>query len=188
MRFRTEDNVYRSYDPVLGRYISADPIGQSGGVNLFAFANSDPVGEIDPFGLYGSPLDSLVMAIALSGTGPAYAEASAAGTKYVAAAVGGASDFVDNYQSMKEANTIGADRYFHCMANCEATKRGQGGRDMSSVISEGREQFDELIKRDPPQECAADRLANDEGRGATPGESCPSRCAGLRPSTLDPRF
>ena len=42
---------YRAYDPGLGRWLSADPIGEKGGINLFAYLLGDPVNSFDPFGL-----------------------------------------------------------------------------------------------------------------------------------------
>jgi RHS repeat-associated protein len=43
---------YRFYSPGLARFISQDPLGVSGsGVNLFAYANDDPVNQVDPLGL-----------------------------------------------------------------------------------------------------------------------------------------
>ena len=33
----------RYYDPDLGRFLSEDPIGISGGLNLYAYAGNDPV-------------------------------------------------------------------------------------------------------------------------------------------------
>ncbi|WP_232363770.1 RHS repeat domain-containing protein [Desulfogranum japonicum] len=44
-------NWHRFYDPETGRYISADPIGLDGGLNLYAYVENDPVNWIDPFGL-----------------------------------------------------------------------------------------------------------------------------------------
>jgi RHS repeat-associated protein len=41
----------RYYDPRIGRFISEDPIGLSGGQNLYAYANNSPLGLGDPFGL-----------------------------------------------------------------------------------------------------------------------------------------
>jgi RHS repeat-associated protein len=42
----------RSYDPALGRFISADPAGMAGsGVNLYQYAGSDPIDYADPSGL-----------------------------------------------------------------------------------------------------------------------------------------
>ena len=44
-------NYHRYYDPRTGRYITPDPIGLAGGINLYAYAGNDPVGGIDPQGL-----------------------------------------------------------------------------------------------------------------------------------------
>jgi RHS repeat-associated protein len=41
----------RYYDPKSGRFTQEDPIGLAGGVNLYGFANGDPVNYSDPFGL-----------------------------------------------------------------------------------------------------------------------------------------
>lgn len=43
----------RWYDPETGRWLSPDPIGISGGVNLYLFCNNNPVNFIDPEGLWG---------------------------------------------------------------------------------------------------------------------------------------
>lgn len=40
----------RFYDPDLGRFISEDPIGIAGGLNLYAYAGNDPVNAMDPSG------------------------------------------------------------------------------------------------------------------------------------------
>jgi len=41
----------RWYDPQTGRFLTQDPIGLAGGVNLYAYAGSNPVAFDDPFGL-----------------------------------------------------------------------------------------------------------------------------------------
>jgi RHS repeat-associated protein len=43
-------NRYRYYDPDCGRFISQDPIGLRGGVNIYQYA-PNPVGWADPLGL-----------------------------------------------------------------------------------------------------------------------------------------
>jgi len=53
--FDQETGLYyyraRYYDPKLGRFLSEDPIGIAGGLNLYAYAGNDPVNGRDPFGL-----------------------------------------------------------------------------------------------------------------------------------------
>jgi RHS repeat-associated protein len=41
----------RYYDPKIRRFISEDPIGLEGGINVYAFASGDPVNRSDPSGL-----------------------------------------------------------------------------------------------------------------------------------------
>ncbi|WP_264294432.1 RHS repeat-associated core domain-containing protein, partial [Pseudomonas sp. EggHat1] len=42
-------NTFRFYDPDIGRFISPDPIGLAGGINLFQYA-PEPYGWVDPWG------------------------------------------------------------------------------------------------------------------------------------------
>jgi RHS repeat-associated protein len=43
-------NRFRYYDPVVGRFVSQDPIGLSGGLNTSSYA-PNPLGWVDPLGL-----------------------------------------------------------------------------------------------------------------------------------------
>jgi RHS repeat-associated protein len=44
-------NLNRYYNPEIGRYMEADPIGLEGGLNPYAYAGSNPVMNSDPTGL-----------------------------------------------------------------------------------------------------------------------------------------
>lgn len=47
----------RSYDPATGQFTQEDPIGLAGGLNLYGYADGDPVNYSDPFGLFAMGWD-----------------------------------------------------------------------------------------------------------------------------------
>jgi RHS repeat-associated protein len=53
-RFDPETGLYyykrRCYHPALGRFVSRDPIGTSGGINLYEYVGDSPLARIDPEG------------------------------------------------------------------------------------------------------------------------------------------
>ncbi|MBK8164193.1 MAG: hypothetical protein IPK65_13970 [Gammaproteobacteria bacterium] len=163
-------NYFRDYDPVTGRYVESDPIGQWGGVNTYLYVNANTISFADPYGLY--PGEDII--------------------EFIPDAIGADIDFSQNYFDMRRAKTIGADKYFHCKANCEAASRGPGGAFESSILSELRELTDEHIKGDSPQACNADRRANNQGRqgGAnnSANSSCQQICSPFRPNGLPSNY
>lgn len=42
---------YREYMPAAGRWLSRDPIGIQGGLNIYAYVGNNPVSNVDPLGL-----------------------------------------------------------------------------------------------------------------------------------------
>jgi len=42
---------YRAYNASVGRWLSRDPIGEDGGINLYAYVGNRPVNGVDPLGL-----------------------------------------------------------------------------------------------------------------------------------------
>ena len=43
--------LYRAYDADLGRWLSRDPIGEAGGLNLYGYVGNRPTVSVDPYGL-----------------------------------------------------------------------------------------------------------------------------------------
>ncbi|XP_034752795.1 serum amyloid A [Etheostoma cragini] len=78
-------------------------------------------------------------------------------------AVQGAGDMWRAYRDMREANWIGADKYFHARGNRDAASRGAGGRWAAEVISDAREWMQELSGHGA-DDSAADQRANEHGR------------------------
>lgn len=86
--------------------------------------------------------------------------------------IGTVNDFIRNYNDMKDANTIGADKYFHSKANCDGAKRGEIGSLVAKGISDLRE-FTDLFKNvlikgmtvaESLEDSAGDQEANYYGR------------------------
>ncbi len=51
----------RWYDPEMGRFLEQDPIGERGGLNLYAYVGSSPVMWVDPTGLMPGSLAQVVL-------------------------------------------------------------------------------------------------------------------------------
>ncbi|WP_292916078.1 RHS repeat-associated core domain-containing protein [Nitrosomonas sp.] len=65
-------NYFRYYEPETGRYLSPDPIGLMGGINIYGYVGQNPLRFVDPYGLWaiGDPLpQGIVNAIVGFGDG-----------------------------------------------------------------------------------------------------------------------
>jgi uncharacterized protein RhaS with RHS repeats len=58
-------NYYRArwYDPQAKRFITEDPIGLDGGINLYAYTGNNPINKIDPTGLFFKELKNWLLGI-----------------------------------------------------------------------------------------------------------------------------
>ncbi|XP_038169724.1 serum amyloid A-5 protein-like isoform X6 [Arvicola amphibius] len=75
----------------------------------------------------------------------------------------GTRDMWRAYSDMREANWIGADKYFHARGNYDAARRGPGGVWAAEVLSDLRENIQSLIGRGH-EDSMADQEANRWGR------------------------
>lgn len=81
--------VYRFYDPDLGRWLSRDPIGEKGGINLYGYSNNDATNQIDLAGLEATisfSISSGSVTGSDSGRGLSFTGAASSGTNNVAQA------------------------------------------------------------------------------------------------------
>lgn len=100
-------------------------------------------------------------------------------------------DFVKNYLDMRAADTIDADKYFHCKANFEASKRGWAGDGVARSLSDQREAYGQKYKGEDKKDMVQDMIANAHGRSAARNgeyETAEQACAIFRPKGLNDKY
>ena len=161
--------MWLSRDP-MRRVLGIDP-ERFQGPNLYGYVGNNPIRFVDP--------DGLASAENHAGKGGRAARDT---TQDLYDPVQGVIEFLDNYNKMREANTIGADKYFHCLANCEAAKKGAART--AEILSGTREFLDEHIKGGSSEACDADQVAN----RCPKEQSCKEPCEQFRPKGLDAKY
>lgn len=162
--FDTETNLYyyraRYYDPTSGRFLSEDPVKFRGGVDFFEYVDNNPVNLIDPIGLWPQ--------------GPFIGPITCLWCDEFGA---GANDMWNNYRRMEKRKWINGDKYYHCMANCQATDEGPGGNAAAVIISWFRTDFfSHYIHKEP--DWRDDKRANTCGQQ---GGDCKKLCDPFAP-------
>ena len=98
---------HRYYDPSQGRWITQDPIGFNGGLNLYAYCNGNPVNSIDPLGLEGE-FDSVDTSILLISTAVGAGGGFIGGGGGAALASGGVAAPIGAYYGAAAGGALGA--------------------------------------------------------------------------------
>jgi RHS repeat-associated protein len=178
---------YRVYDPQLMRFLNRDPVGEEGGLNLYGFVGNDPVNRIDSLGLAPQlcGIDAGGMPIYCDDPDPCWghcppgdgSSGRSCNDKITAVIA-----LLHQYKAMRNANTKGADKYFHCLGFCEAAHASDSG--WAVWLSSARETLD-LIKNcvtgkntleDQLRDALADIEANRTGIDCPAEQSCESCC------------
>ena len=166
--FDTETNLQfsraRYYDPQSGRFMSEDLLrfdGLEPNPNLYWYVRNSPTNVIDPLGLWPTPTEPILIPPCWNCIGLGL----------------GAKDMWNNYERMKQRNFIDDDKYYHCMANCQATNEGSGGHAAAVVISWFRTDF---WGRLTEPDWRDDKKANCAGQQ---GGDCNKTCAPFVPKS-----
>ena len=177
-------NRYRYYDPALGRYISQDPIGLKGGMNLYNYP-LNPVSKIDPQGLDVS--EALGPFVNSPGMQSAVSDAMFSEPWYMNA---------DTYEilntglnDMERLKLKDSDQFFHCMAFCRVSKSRKASINIGAFLGGIKEGRDFLLnkvgmygrKKLSDEDMIADNLAdlavNHHGITCAAETSCSDRCS-----------
>ncbi|MCC5846437.1 MAG: hypothetical protein JJU05_19475, partial [Verrucomicrobia bacterium] len=204
---------FRYYDPETGRWPNRDPIEEMGGLNLYGFVGNNTLSGVDNLGLVTIDIPLFppvevpiprfpplpdprnwrrpqLPTIRL----PRIPRLSPPSQICVV------QELYSGYRQMREANTIGADNWFHCMAMCRAA-RNCGNPEFTDTMGIMRELTD-LIKmrfRTPThpdgtpfthieqaEDSIEDMLANRTGIHCPSSETCECCCEQYLPPGLDP--
>lgn len=142
--------VFRAYDADLGRWLSRDPIGMRGGMNLYAYVSNNPVRFVDTLG-YGAdtfnPDGSVVITT--------YGAGIIIGIFHLVPSKG--EEFIRNALDLDHLN----DQYLHCVTSCRTARAV--GNSVAKDLADAKEWFDQK-RGSPPEDSVSDQEGNKSGR------------------------
>jgi RHS repeat-associated protein len=134
---------FRAYDSTIGRWLSRDPIGETGGINLYGYVTNNPSNLADPLGLFENGVDLIQWGRTLAPAAPAAAAAvsqipllpitgaaaAGAGAGYLINQIPGVSDAVTNllyntFYNQRGRNESGQQNYLNDIARQRARENG----------------------------------------------------------------
>jgi RHS repeat-associated protein len=169
----------RDYDAQTSRWFVKDPIRFVGGdANLYNYVQNDPINSKDPSGLQGGPQQVLTREYYVR----RLIEVIGSGITALSGTPDAISELWKAYQEMVAANTIGADKYFHCLGSCRASRKSSPKIVACLVFL--REVYDNTAnrvrgKRTPIEQAfdsVEDMAANRTGYNAPSNISCEKAC------------
>ena len=111
---------YRHYNHGDGRWIANDIIYEVGGVNLLAFLHNQINNQFDVLGKsFGS--NASMPLVYIEGIQGLYSMF----------------ELIQGYIEMRNANVIGADKWFHCVSMCKASRHSLGITTLIALLREG---------------------------------------------------
>ncbi|KFB69757.1 RHS repeat-associated core domain-containing protein [Candidatus Accumulibacter vicinus] len=159
-----EDLYYyraRYYNPMVNRFLSEDPIGLTGSVNLYQYANANPLSFSDPSGLVSA--GEVLAQIGAVGPIDAYTAKQLADQSLAAAQKSG----------LPGQHNGQADAYRHCLWSCLMAQKI--GAKQAREVGDIHEKHGE----NPPGETCMDLHNNAQGRNAASGKDCAASCRSL---------
>ncbi len=134
-------NWHRFYDPEMGRYINADPIGLAGGMNLYAYVGGDPVNFVDPMGLVDLNLHDRNTSAFLANH--LYSDPN----NYTVGAHGSPSKIANDRRGLENRETLSPAQLAQ-MINDQDNYNGQDIKLLASETGKGDDSFAEQLARE----------------------------------------
>ena len=180
---------YRHYSPTEGKWMVRDLLGEMESINLFCFLKNKSSYTTDALGQFSFPSYEDIKSCVREKK------------KDVEDVFRALQVLYDGYMQMRRANTINADKWFHCVAMCKAARYARKTtisvsylREITDTIkycvSNPREAFDkDTVLSDEfwnyIDQCFEDLEANGVGIGCPQEKTCKECCCRFLPNGLD---